>query len=279
MSGLSICELLQTFQDAFGMSAGLYDKRLRWMIGLGASQKTICDVIHSTPEGCARCFRSDLEAAAVAEKTKQPYIYTCPFGLLSAVAPILRQGEIIGYIFVGRAISDTREQRRHVTRAAAPYVGGEHSEAAVRVLVDELEQLDATRLEALGRILAVFAEHIAANGLFPTSEKSVASVIEGYIRHHYHERITLSALSLYLHCSTVTLTESFKREYGVSIMQYVNDVRMRAAEELLIQTELSVGTVAEQCGFAGIAYFSKSFKKNHGVSPVAYRRRYAPDAK
>ncbi|MBQ9778466.1 MAG: PocR ligand-binding domain-containing protein [Clostridia bacterium] len=279
MNSLTVRELLQTFHSISGMSVGLFDKRLRSIMGVGTQGKTLCNAVHSTPEGCGLCFRSDLEAVAEVERTRRIYVYTCPFGLLSAIAPILRHNEIIGYILVGKAISTDQGQRQHVIRAAMPYVGDDHTQETVSALVDTLEPLDGERFEALGKTLTLFAEYIAVNNLFPASEESIAQMIEEYIRQNYSERITLSALALYLHCSTVTLTENFKREYGTTIMQYVNDVRMAAAEELLISTECSVGAVAEQCGFASIEYFSKCFKKKHKISPIAYRREHLSGSK
>jgi AraC-like DNA-binding protein len=190
------------------------------------------------------------------------------------VVPILRHNEIIGYILLGMVISAEQGKRQHVIRTALPYVGDEYSPEAVAALVDAMPRIDNERLSALTKTLTVFADYIAANNLFPASEESIAQMIEEYIRQNYSERITLSALSLYLHCSTVTLTENFKREYGTTIMQYVTEVRMQAAQELLIHSDCSVGAVAEQCGFASIEYFSKSFKKKHKMSPIAYRRSH-----
>ncbi|MGL6314161.1 AraC family transcriptional regulator [Vibrio sp. WXL103] len=77
---------------------------------------------------------------------------------------------------------------------------------------------------------------------------------------------------------------SFRREwiklYGVSPKIYQMDIRVTKAANLLINTNLSVATIAEQVGYTDAAYFSTLFKKRYQQNPLQYRksRRNSPPA-
>ena len=65
----------------------------------------------------------------------------------------------------------------------------------------------------------------------------------------------------------------FKKEYDITIMEYVMKKRMEKAARLLLNSELSIREVAEECGFCDNEYFSRCFKNYHGTSPVSWRKQ------
>jgi len=65
----------------------------------------------------------------------------------------------------------------------------------------------------------------------------------------------------------------FREEMGISPHAYAQQCQLRRAARLLTMTSLSVGEIAEQCGFDNPFYFSNRFHKLHGRSPTAYRAR------
>lgn len=65
----------------------------------------------------------------------------------------------------------------------------------------------------------------------------------------------------------------FKKEFGVSPIEYLTDLRITKAKQLLVQEDFAgVGSVAFQCGFADSLYFSTCFKKHRGMPPLQYRK-------
>ena len=63
----------------------------------------------------------------------------------------------------------------------------------------------------------------------------------------------------------------FKQETGISVREYVRDLRFRKAEVMLATTFLSIKEIAEAVGLAPLNHFMRNFKKRHGVTPGAYR--------
>ena len=78
-----------------------------------------------------------------------------------------------------------------------------------------------------------------------------------------------------LHVSKYYLSHVFKKHTGSSPMQYVTERRIAYAKQLLSETDLSAGEIADACGYRDRAVFFKAFKRETGVSPGAYRARGA----
>ena len=65
----------------------------------------------------------------------------------------------------------------------------------------------------------------------------------------------------------------FKKTMGVSLIQYLIDVRVKRAKELLERTDLKVNEVAELVGYPDQHYFTKVFKRVTGENPTDYKER------
>lgn len=94
-----------------------------------------------------------------------------------------------------------------------------------------------------------------------------------YIHGHYTEELTLQKLADHVHISRNYFSVLFKRFSGQNFIDYVIELRVKKAMDLLEKTALKVYEVAEQSGFNDVKYFSKLFKKSTGYSPVDYRSK------
>ena len=71
------------------------------------------------------------------------------------------------------------------------------------------------------------------------------------------------------------LSDLFHRETGKTLSTYIRERRMAMAAQLLSTTKWQIQTVALHCGIMDVQYFSKVFKKQHGVTPTQYRNQIA----
>lgn len=118
---------------------------------------------------------------------------------------------------------------------------------------------------------AYLLEHLQSSRKRTTKGAVKAYELLDYIHHHYPDKITGSDIEARFDCNFDHMNRTFNKITGYSITHYVNKVRVNQARELLQNTPLSVGEIAELVGFSDIYYFSKMFKKYVGLSPAYYK--------
>ncbi|WP_270169946.1 AraC family transcriptional regulator [Paenibacillus sp. SYP-B4298] len=103
------------------------------------------------------------------------------------------------------------------------------------------------------------------------AETNVALQAVRYIEEHYHEPITLELLEELLGCNSRMLLRKFRAEWNTTPIDYLIQIRLGKAKELLAGTWSAVKDIAEQVGYTDHYYFSRLFKKHTGMSPLQYR--------
>jgi two-component system response regulator YesN len=93
----------------------------------------------------------------------------------------------------------------------------------------------------------------------------------GHIHRNSHEDVTLKAVAALVAMDEAYFSGLFKKKTGVTLIHYVQQVRINRAKGLLEQTELAVGEVGERVGFPNTNYFIKIFKRWTGQTPSEYR--------
>ena len=101
-----------------------------------------------------------------------------------------------------------------------------------------------------------------------------ANAVVPYIQEHFTEKITLEELARLENISVSYLTRRFKETTGVTIISYINSLRVERAKELLLMTDLTITEIADQVGFESSKYFHRVFKKETGESPSSFRKTY-----
>ena len=103
----------------------------------------------------------------------------------------------------------------------------------------------------------------------------VIAIVKRYIHDNYHERITLEDISRIVYLNPYYLSARFKRETGMPISMYLNNYRISKAKEFLKQLDKSISEVGIQVGIPDPRYFTRAFKKNVGLSPKEFRKKFA----
>lgn len=101
---------------------------------------------------------------------------------------------------------------------------------------------------------------------------TVFQVIE-LVQEHYTEDISVNVIASRLNISNSYLSQMFKKEMGISIIQYIISYRIQKAKELISSGDESVSNIASRVGFVDVKHFSKTFKKITGLSPMQYKRQ------
>ena len=95
-----------------------------------------------------------------------------------------------------------------------------------------------------------------------------------YLDNHYTENISLDRLAEQFFISKYYLSREFKKEYGLTIIQYVLAKNITNAKELLRYSNYSIEEIARLCGIDDASYFNKVFKKMEGCTASEYRKKW-----
>lgn len=96
---------------------------------------------------------------------------------------------------------------------------------------------------------------------------------KAYIDAHFKENITLDILSEATHMSKFYLTHSFSNEFGLSPIQYLTKKRLNESCSLLMNTDMSIASIAETVGYESASYFSQVFKQSFSITPRKWRKQ------
>ena len=97
------------------------------------------------------------------------------------------------------------------------------------------------------------------------------AAIRRYIDLHFKEPLTLEQLAEEGHMNKFYLSHAFKREYGVSPINYMISKRLEESKYLLAETDLSLSQIAQLLGFSSPSYFSQVFRRTQNITPMEYR--------
>jgi len=139
----------------------------------------------------------------------------------------------------------------------------------------EMSELDTIKQWFLSKISE------ACKNVQNKREERASSVIEqakSYIRNHFAKDISLDDVSRQVNISPYYFSKIFKEETGENFIEYLTTIRIEKAKELLINTEYSMKEICTMCGYADPNYFSRTFKKNVGLSPTEYKEGKSSEA-
>lgn len=97
------------------------------------------------------------------------------------------------------------------------------------------------------------------------------------VQKDYRQDLTLKLVADRLHLNAVYLGQVFKKEMHNSFSQYLNQIRIKRAQQLLLHSNLNINEIADEIGYNNTNYFSKMFKKLNGITPKEFRDAYHGD--
>jgi len=100
--------------------------------------------------------------------------------------------------------------------------------------------------------------------------KKAVDMARQIIARNYHADLSIERIAKELHYSKNYFGQLFKQEMGMSVNEYINQVRVQKAKALLLDGQLRIGQIAEMVGFSDQQYFSRIFKKIVGCMPSEY---------
>lgn len=104
-------------------------------------------------------------------------------------------------------------------------------------------------------------------------------LVRRYIDEHFKESITLDQLAELAHINKYYLVHAFRKAYGTSPINYLISRRIQESRFLLTNSNHSLSQIARILGFSSLSYFSQSFHRTEGVSPMEYRKLHTAETR
>ncbi len=118
----------------------------------------------------------------------------------------------------------------------------------------------------------LIAEYIRES--YSTPEREPFLAVRKYIKDHYaRSDLSLAEVSAQCGYNEKYFSTLFKKSFGVSYTDYLNGVRIAAAQELLAHTDMKIYAVAQKVGYGSMEHFIRVFKKVTGQTPSACRKK------
>lgn len=208
-----------------------------------------------------------LEAIRIgSRKSLEDLFNNVPVGRVGTVAPTsLRQAQNMGIISVTLSV-----------RAAI--AGGLSQEIAFQLSDIAIQKIEAcTSINEVDlivyRMTTNLTERVAAINTTSSGNPIVDSAIR-YIDEHVCSKISIDDLAEYAHANRSYLSAKFKKETGLSIMEYINKKKIEEAERLLRFSDKSLIAIASYLSFSSQSHFQNTFKKVTGKTPTQYQREF-----
>lgn len=256
--------LKKIIDDVFcltGVSMAIMDLNFRYLYSRTKPEDTVCINVQKTERGTVSCRCDDLTLVRRCASEMRAVSHICHAGLRDTAMPIIKNGNAVGYIIIGRIRPKKDSDSAPIsTSYTCRQEIAEHYDSMTYLTDSQLECL----IDLLTRILFENAIQIEYNDLVTRARD--------YIISHISERLTVEDICAELFVSKNKLYKSFHSYYGTTVNEFITSTRLNLAERLLAEGEKSIPRVAAEVGFPNYTYFTKLFKRHVGVSPAAFRR-------
>ena len=237
-----------------------------------------CLCVKTNDQAWAHCIKRQPK---VFEKCKKgPFIGTCYAGMGEYVFPILDfEQKVLGFIDVSGYCFDMKKSQSCICYISKEYaiLPNVLEESYVSNIIEppyELEELRSLISPLCYMFVLLNLRLVALYGNVPTEHDThnyTLSHAVVFLERNYTQPIQLTDVAQACHCSVSYISHIFKDSTGTSILSYVNNLRIKDAKKLLLNTRLSIKQIAEMIGFGSPNYMCEVFHRNVGISPRDFR--------
>ena len=266
MKKQDIVSVLSELHKISGFRVSLHGADYTEIAAFPESKCQLCRLIHDIPSEYERCLSCDKEACKRALEIKNTHIYKCRYGLTEAVSPLYNFGSLTGFLMMGQ-VTVTGEKQTAARGALAQLV---KDEELANEVFDKIPRVKADMINSYVKIMTICAQYLTLSNAIPNEKPTVAQMARKFIFDNFSSKISIKDICSNVGCSKSTLVTAFKKEYGMTVNDFLTEVRLNEAVKMMKMGEKSIGEIAISAGFADQSYFSKVFSANFGVPPSVY---------
>ncbi len=264
-----IKKIIMDFHTLTGFGVAIIDCNHNELVNTGTSSP-VCRSFKSHETGKMKCQECDSTALENLMRQQAPYyIYECHAGLMEIAAKLQHNETLYGYIIIGQAVNED----------SFDYKDNKFIHFKSDITDDDccnIAVCNQTKLIAGLNLINNIINFSKLKEFLVTDSDCSFSLINEYITSNLSMDLNAQTISEVLSLSRNNLYSSVKSHTGLSLGRYILKLRVEYAADLLLNTNYTIAEVAESCGIGDFNYFSRLFKKSHGLSPRKYRSANVP---
>ena len=147
-------------------------------------------------------------------------------------------------------------------------------------VIEEIQNEDIGYASIVGSLMMAMFGYIRRNFVLKQAiedkgnSRDLALTIKEYIHQNFREELSLESIAEKFYISTYYLSHLMKDEFSISPIQYIMQLRIGEAQNLLGNSDLTVSEIAYSVGYKNVSYFTILFKRHTGMTPIEYRNRH-----
>jgi AraC-like DNA-binding protein len=273
-------ELYRDYHQAFEATTGL-PLSLRasgsFQAPLQGSRRAnpFCALMAQANKTCAACLQ--LQQRVEDEAVQGPKTFECFAGFAESAVPIRVGENVIGFLRTGQVF--LKKPSKHRFRKVLAQL------AAWNVKVDRrsLEKayfgsrvLVRSQYDSVVRLLSIFGQHLSSLSNQIVVKETLAEVpaiatARAFIEAHHADELALTDVARAANMSEFYFCKVFKRETGLTFIDYLSRVRVETLKQLLLNPHKRVSEAAYEAGFQSLSQFNRVFRRIAGEAPSSYR--------
>ncbi len=259
---------MEDFYHATEMNISIFYEDFS-LFGCVKNNNEYCGLVQSSGKGLRRCLDSSKALMEKCRKSQRSEYMICHAGLVEIVIPMIYEKNIVGYMMLGHVKES--ESRTDIEKALSSLPVD--IEIAKNIYLS-LPKFDRQKLNGIIEIAEMFVRFIIYENMLRL-KKSYFDEVKRYVCENIGTKLTASKIAAGVHISKSTLYTTIKDATGLSVNEYITNIRLNQAKDLLSESEISVNDISNMLGFANISYFISFFKKHIGLTPLAFRKMFS----
>jgi len=224
------------------------------------------------------CLECDQKYVAIVDEQRRSLRYRCWAGLREFIVPIILNGETLAFIQCGQVLdAPPGEEEWSTTCQTLTALGFDSSSSkesffSLKVIPPQTQKDLMTLLELFGNYIAYAQYQILLSETSQQSRTVERSI--SFIRNHFTEPISLDDVAKAACTSKRNLTRLFQAKTGMTVLGYIQDLRIEKACLQLQAGEMTCTQVAFESGFGSVQQFNRVFHKMRQCTPLTWERRF-----
>jgi YesN/AraC family two-component response regulator len=237
-----------------------------------------CSIAKTTARGFRYCYYCKKLSVKKCTEDKSPFWGRCPFGVLEYSYPVVYNEKVLAIIFAGNICDDINnvkteiEKRKFFSDIELSSFEKEFKNFEYNPKLSEIER----KVKALGDYITLLAAYSMPSTIEKRHQHPIIPRIIDFAITNYEKDLTIEGLAKLFSFNAKYIGRVFKKEVGTSFANYITQMRVTSAENMLRKTYYKIVDIAEKCGFQNVSYFNRVFKTRLGVTPSEYRTQCLP---